>query len=303
MHAPVRQAPASASATPALPPLSPPQARNPDLPTLPGSLGALWRGSELARSTSPCHSSGFTALDAELPGGGWPTQQLSEILLARPGACEWRLLGPALRGLLVGSPAAAPQARPGKRGRSGPAASPAARRPLLLINPPLPPHLPGLAGHGISAAQLVWIAPGNAAHALWAAEQAIKADAAAAVLAWLPEARPEQIRRLQAAALGARAPVFVLRPAAIAQPQSSAAPLRLLLEPGPDWTLRVRLLKRRGPMHEGWLTLPSLPAGLGRILAPRLLQPAIPPLATGPRPNEPAPELPHEQAALARAAA
>ena len=296
MHAPVRQAPASASATPAPPPLSPPQARNPDLPTLPGSLGALWRGSELARSTSPCHSSGFAALDAELPGGGWPTQQLSEILLARPGACEWRLLGPALHGLLVGSPAAAPQARPGKRGRSGPAASPSARRPLLLINPPLPPHLPGLAGHGISAAQLVWIAPGNAAHALWAAEQAIKADAAAAVLVWLPEARPEQIRRLQAAALGARAPVFVLRPAAIAQPQSSAAPLRLLLEPGPDWTLRVRLLKRRGPMHEGWLTLPSLPAGLGRILAPRLLQPALPA-------PSPSPELPHEQAALARAAA
>jgi len=299
MHAPVRQAPASASATPALPLLPPPQARIPDLPdlpTLPGSLGALWRGSELARSQSPCHSSGFAALDAELPGGGWPTQQLSEILLTRPGACEWRLLGPALRGLLVGSQASAPQARPGKRGRSGPAASPAARRPLLLINPPLAPHLPGLAGHGISAAQLVWIAPGNAAHALWAAEQAIKADAAAAVLAWLPEARPEQIRRLQAAALGARAPVFVLRPAAIAQPQSSAAPLRLLLEPGPDWTLRVRLIKRRGPMHEGWLTLPSLPAGLGRILAPRLLQPALPA-------PSPAPELPHEQAALARAAA
>lgn len=299
MHAPVRQAPASASATPALPLLSPPQARIPslsDLPTLPGSLGALWRGSELARSHSPCHSSGFAALDAELPGGGWPTQQLSEILLARPGACEWRLLGPALRGLLAPSQAAAPQARPGKRGRSGPAASPAARRPLLLINPPLPPHLPGLAGHGISAAQLVWIAPGHAAHALWATEQAIKADAAAAVLAWLPEARPEQIRRLQAAALGSRAPVFVLRPAAIAQPQSSAAPLRLLLEPGPDWTLRVRLIKRRGPMHEGWLTLPSLPAGLGQILAPRLLQPALPA-------PSPAPELPHEQAALARAAA
>lgn len=302
MHAPVRQAPASAGTTPSQPPLSSLHARVPDLPTLPGSLGALWRGSELARSQSPCHSSGFAALDAELPGGGWPTQQLSEILLARPGACEWRLLGPALRGLLAASQAAAPQARSGKRGRSGPA-SPAARRPLLVINPPLPPHLPGLAGHGITAAQLVWIAPGNAAHALWAAEQAIKADAAAAVLAWLPEARPEQIRRLQAAALGARAPVFVLRPAAIAQPQSSAAPLRLLLEPGPDWTLRVRLIKRRGPMHEDWLTLPSVPAGLGQILALRLLQPAPPPLATGPRPAGHAPELPHEQTALARAAA
>lgn len=271
------------------------------LPALPQGLAALWRGSELARSHSPCVPSGFAALDAELPGGGWPTQALSEILLAQPGACEWRLLGPALQRLLT--PAAPPATRPSSAPRPGrrtggrnPAPGPAARPPLLLINPPLAPHLPGLAEHGIAPAQLVWIAPRSAAHALWAAEQAIKADAASAVLAWLPEARPEQIRRLQAAALGHRQPVFLLRPAETAQAQSCAAPLRLRLEAGPGDTLRLRLLKRRGPAHEGWLTLPALSDALVRQLAPRLLGQAAPALAT--------PERSHEQppTALARPA-
>jgi protein ImuA len=236
----------------------------------------VWRGSELARAGhEACVPSGFAALDAELPGGGWPTRALSELLLPQPGACEWRLLGPALRRLLAPPvQAARPPGRSRRPRAAGAAANAkAAHLPqLLLINPPWTPHLPGLAEHGIAPQQLVWIAPASHAQALWAAEQAIKADVAAAVLAWLPEARPEQIRRLQAAALGARAPVFVLRPAAQAQSQSSAAPLRLLLEPGPRAdALRLRLLKRRGPAHEQWLELSAtLPAGLDRLLPPRL---------------------------------
>ena len=86
-----------------------------------------------------------------------------------------------------------------------------------------------------------------------------------AVLAWLPDARPEQVRRLQVHALGSDAPTFLMRPERAGQ-QSSAAPLRVAVRPGDGWGLDVHLLKRRGPTHEGWLALPALPAAVEPLL-------------------------------------
>src|SRR5690348_14233552 len=55
---------------------------------------ALWRGRSAARSiTVP---TGFSALDAALPGGGWPQVGLVEILISRIGIGELYLLLPAL---------------------------------------------------------------------------------------------------------------------------------------------------------------------------------------------------------------
>lgn len=243
----------------------------PALPILPEALGqAVWRGSQLAGQAGPVLASGFAALDAALPGGGWPCQGLSEILQPQGGACEWRLLAPALRGLAAG-------AAPGR----------GAARPLLLIDPPRTPHLPGLVAAGLAPQQFIWLAPASPRHALWALEQAIKSNAAAAILAWLPQVRPEQLRRLQACAAGAQAPVFLFRPLEAAA-QSSAAPLRLSLAPGPDWQLRVQLIKRRGPAQLDALLLPALPAALADVLAPRLLRStaalAAPTPPTRPRP-------------------
>ncbi|HEX2009645.1 MAG TPA: hypothetical protein VJN44_01790, partial [Roseateles sp.] len=85
--------------------VSPRQVRPPPVaaPLLSGPLGqALWRGSELAHGHSPGFATGFAALDAALPGGGWPGRALSEILQPQPGVCEWRLVGPALAPLLAG---------------------------------------------------------------------------------------------------------------------------------------------------------------------------------------------------------
>ena len=247
----------------------------------------LWRASSLSVGASRCVASGFAALDAELPGGGWPTLGLSEILSASPGLLEWRLLAPALRGLLTGPVEAAPK-------RRAPPRRAAQQRPLLLINPPHTPHLPGLQASGLAAQQLVWIAATTPQQQLWATEQAIKSNAAAAVLAWLPQARPEQIRRLQSHAQATDAPVFIFRPLSAAG-QSSAAPLRVLASPGPDWGLDVQILKRRGPMHEHKLHLLAMPAELDQVLSPRMLAalgsikpPALsasppPPLAVEPR--------------------
>ena len=81
---------------------------------------AVWRASQLgggAQATSP---SGFAALDAELPGGGWPHGVLTELLLPQPGIGELRLLAPTLAALsppLQAAPSAAPAQRQGRSAR------------------------------------------------------------------------------------------------------------------------------------------------------------------------------------------
>src|SRR5258708_8890720 len=59
----------------------------------------IWRGDSLSRAGTPTIPCGFPGLDAELPGGGWPAGELTEILPAHEGIGELRLLGPALAGL------------------------------------------------------------------------------------------------------------------------------------------------------------------------------------------------------------
>ena len=57
---------------------------------------ALWRGSQLARAYGKTVDTGYAALSAELPGGGWPLGALVELLVQQPGVGEFRLLRPAL---------------------------------------------------------------------------------------------------------------------------------------------------------------------------------------------------------------
>lgn len=241
--------------------------------------GKLWRGSSLGTTADPTLPSGFAALDAELPGGGWPTRAAVEVLTPQSGVLEWRLLAPALRGWWGGQ--ALPPRDPGRRQR--PAAS--TLRSLLLVNPPHMPHLPGLQALGLPPSALIWVSTTTPAETLWAAEQAIKSRVA--VLAWLPEARPEQIRRLQVNALSSDAPIFLMRPERVGQ-QSSAAPLRLVVQPGDAWGLAVHLLKRRGPAHEGWLTLPATPGAVEPLLtAAKRKNPPSPAPAPSPAPVSP----------------
>lgn len=214
---------------------------------LPASLSAMvWRGDALGRPVTATLPSGFAALDAALPGGGWPGFGLTELLMSPAGALEFRLLGPALGQICAG-------------GRS-----------MVLVGPPQPPHLPGLLPHGVVARQLVWVQAGTPAERLWATEQLVKSGVCGAVLAWLPQARPAQLRRLQVLASGHEGPVWLCRPAVAAR-ESSAAPLRLLVRPGAGWTLSVDLIKRKGPPLAHTLHLPAVPAGLTAVLPPRLL--------------------------------
>ena len=182
---------------------------------------ALWRGGDLARMAVPGVASGFAALDAELPGGGWPVGGLTELMPAHEGIGELRLLGGALARLS------------------------ATGRHLAWIAPPHRPYAPALAAAGIHLAQLVVVRTKTAQETLWATEQALRSNACGAVLAW-PAAGVDYpaLRRLQIAAEGSRALAFLFRLPRAAQ-NTSPAVLRLLLDTDRGG-LAVTIAKRRG---------------------------------------------------------
>ncbi len=237
-------------------------------PCLPAHLARqVWRGNELGHAARGSVPSGHAELDAHLPDGGWPRAALTELLSARPGTGEMRLLAPVLAGLTAHS---------------------LAPRHAILIAPPFVPYAPALGAAGIALDKLVWIdVQGN--DALWAAEQALRHDGVGAVLLWLPRVQATALRRLQVLAQDGSALAFLMRPASAAA-QSSPAPLRLRCDPadvpGP-WLrtlrevsnpppernvgmrtaaadgleragLRVEIVKRRGPALAAplWVRLP-----------------------------------------------
>ena len=122
---------------PRIAPVSP--RRNRPAPDLRDLGGLVWSGDAFGLSTARTVPTGFAALDAALPGAGWPTQALTEVLQPQAGVCEWRLLAPALSRVLQD-----PDAR------------------LYLVAPPWPPHAVGLAQLGLAAERLVWL-PADAA--------------------------------------------------------------------------------------------------------------------------------------------
>jgi len=238
----------------------------------PGALHpALWRAHQLARAADAALPTGFAALDAQLPGGGWPRRTLTELLLPHPGVGEMRLLAPALAAV----------------------AGPSAGRSVLLFDPPAEPCAHALWQLGVDTRQLIVVhgrggpaavapqrLPGRGnpavhqrlpgADVLWAMEQALRSGHAGAVLAWLPEGlRADALRRLQLAAQAHDGPAFVLR-GIVARTRPSPAPLRLALHGAAAVDeLSVHVLKRRGPALSQPLRL-VLPAVLPPGLKARL---------------------------------
>jgi len=189
----------------------------------------VWRGGALGRAVSVLPS-GFTTLDAELPGGGWPRQALTEVLHEGAGIGELALILPALAALTAS----------GQR--------------TVWIAPPHVPYPPALAASGVDLVNLLIVRPQNRYYALWAAEQALRSGSCHALLAWLPKARYAELQRLAVAAETGHAAAFIFRPLAAAA-ESSPACLRLALEPA-GLELGVRLLKRRGAPLGSPLYLP-----------------------------------------------
>jgi hypothetical protein len=182
------------------------------------------RGGELARVASASVPTGFPQLDAELPGGGWPTGSLTELLPSHEGIGELRILGPALATLALA----------GKR--------------LAWIAPPYLPYAPALAAAGIDLARVLIVRTPTARDALWATEQALHSATCSAVLVWTPDVKYVALRRLQLAAERSQAMAMLFRrPSAANEP--SPAGLRLALHTAAGG-LAVQILKRRGAVCE-----------------------------------------------------
>ncbi len=194
----------------------------------------IWRGSALARTASPGIASGFAALDAELPGGGWPGGALTEILPQHEGIGELRILGPALAQL----------ASQGKF--------------IAWIAPPYLPYAPALAAAGIDLARVVIVKTSRDSDSLWAAEQALRSAACGGVLAWPRDIRFPQLRRLQLAAEGGRCLAVLFRPTQAAR-EPSPAVLRIALATSAGG-LALSILKRRGAPLSRPILLPALSA-------------------------------------------
>ena len=135
--------------------------------------GRLWRGGAQAHVRAA--PTGFAALDARLPGGGWPIGALSEIVHERVGVGEIALVAPMLARLT----------------RAG--------RWIAFVSPPFTPYAPALAQAGIELSRVLVVDPPDRAQSPWAAEQLLRAGAGA-VAAWSRAADLQTLRRLQLAA-------------------------------------------------------------------------------------------------------
>lgn len=188
-----------------------------ELAQLPG----VWRGGELEHAMQPVVATGHDALDRELPGGGWPTGTLTEVLHDAAGIGEVTFLAGALARVSEDE------------------------RLVAWIDPPHLPYAPAVAQAGIPLQRCLVVRPAHREDALWAAEQSLRSGACAAVLFWLAKEDYAWLRRLQMAAEAGRAMAVLFRSTA-AERLSTPAHLRVVLSRD-QGSLHVRIPKRRGP--------------------------------------------------------
>ena len=221
---------------------------------------SLWRASQLARPVGKVVPSLIEALDQELPGRGWAAGSVAELIVKQPGIGELSIVRGALRAVA-------------DRGR-----------PIWLVGCPFAPNGVELSRDGL-AEHVRWVKTETPLDTQWACETILRSNALGAVIAWLPRARSENIRRLQGLAAATEALVFAVRTPAAAN-DSSAAPLRLSIEPAPGGMVSVHILKRRGPVAAAPLLLSlQRPAYLDEIRTANAGQSATsqPPIVSNPQ--------------------
>jgi hypothetical protein len=186
-------------------------------PSLEPLLGIhLWRGNKAAPVRS--EPTGHVALDAVLPGGGWPEHALIELLLPADGLGELTLLLPTLARVT------------------------AAGREVALVGAPYVPYPPAWRQAGVDLRRL-HVVEAREKQAAWAFEQVLRSASCAAVIAWPGNVDPAGLRRFQLAASEGRTLGFVVRDSRCAGNASPAA-LRLEL---PSYR-QVLVRKCRGGM-------------------------------------------------------
>lgn len=184
-------------------------------------LAQLCRSGRDATAPLNVEPSASPELDAALPGGGWQSGTIVELMPAETGIGELSLLMPALAQLTR------------------------AERYIALISPPYIPFAPALLRHGVRLDRLLVIRTEKPGDTLWAFEQTLRCKSFGAVLAWPAQIKDREVRRLQLAAEAGGSIGFLYRPQAAAR-QASPAALRLKLQPMATGGLDVEILKCRG---------------------------------------------------------
>jgi hypothetical protein len=200
---------------------------------------ALWRATQLARGSVRVVETGYPALSAELPGGGWPLGGLVELLVPSPGVGEVRLLYPALNNM--------------------------GQQPVALVQPPHTPNGQGWAHVGVSPARLLRLNPSSVSDTMWCAEQILRADCFGALLVWLNHVQAASLRRLHLAAQTSRTLFVLVRPDRTIH-DASPATLRVSVRAAQDG-LEVDIVKRRGPALAGPLAVAMHPTPV--LLSPQ----------------------------------
>lgn len=178
---------------------------------------SLWRGRGAAAPEGL--PTGFAALDAALPGGGWPRQGLVEIITTGSGHGELALWMPLIRQLTQ-----APDARC-----------------CAVIAPPFELFAPAWCAAGVRLDRLL---VAQAGESLWALEQSLLSGVVAIGFAWQQRASLTELRRLALAAERGAALCVLMRPLRAAV-EPSAACLRLQVR-RTTTRLRLELIKGRG---------------------------------------------------------
>ncbi|MFP6793690.1 MAG: translesion DNA synthesis-associated protein ImuA [Pseudomonadales bacterium] len=189
----------------------------------------LWRASSIDADYKQHCSTGFTNLDQELPGAGWPVDGVTEFLHNRAGIGELRLLAPALARMTHEQ-----------------------NRWVLFVSPPYIPYPPALAQAGIDLTRVIVSQPRAPKDYLWVLEKALASQSCSAVIAWPGRIHEKQIRRLQLASKDGYSWGILFRPEESSK-NASPAELRLRLRPLPGYSpgkdnsaIAVKILKRRG---------------------------------------------------------
>lgn len=186
-------------------------------------LPGVWRGGELEQVVHAAVPTGHTALDRELPGGGWPMGTLSEVLHEGAGIGEVGFLANAI------------------------ARAAGSDRLVAWINAPHLPYAPALAQANVPLERCLVIRPAASEDTLWAAEQVLKSGACGVALLWLQGVKNQYawLRRLQMAADAGRAAAIYFR-ATADEKLSTPAHLRVVVTHA-QGVLKIRIPKRRGP--------------------------------------------------------
>lgn len=191
----------------------------------------IWQGHKQVRNRQPAESTGYTALDNQLGGTGWPRGALTECLLDAPGIGELQLVLPLMRQLSLD-------------GKS-----------VFWLNPPHTPYAPAMAREGVDLDRLIMVHPQSQPDLLWTLENCLRSPVTGLVLAWPGKLASRDIRRLQLAAEAGSNICILFRDRALTE-HSSPAALRLELTAGKHQDLKINILKRRGGWPGQRCTLP-----------------------------------------------